>query len=379
MNDLIYKLPVSLKLRIGNLTTVFNFSKRESINRIDELRSVDFKEINSLDYKRKLRSFFSSSLWSAKEISEYLDYLYNDKINLYHEGTLSYKYPIIIGVIKNEADKLVNFFNHYKKLGRFNYVFIDNGSTDQSKEIVIDNGGTVYQCLEPFSTHRKLSWINKVYSTFPNNVWTLLLDADELLVYDGYEEGLIDKVLSRFDEKNIDLAGAVMIDMFSNKRTSRQNYLQKYIYFENNFHEEKSVYCNSVYGGIRERAFRFNNARMFLIKKHPVIKKNGDTLLMHCHYIYPFKRNYESQIYFGLLHYKLFDSEIDKFKRISTEESYGNGSIEYKNYYKVLAKKTYEEIFAISETTEMYVGTESLKKIQCIKDVRKLSYEKKDK
>lgn len=377
MYDLIYKLPVPLKSRIGNLKTLLDSTKREAINQIDHLRSVDFNQINSSDYKKSLKRFFSSSLWSAKEIIEYLDYLYNDKVDIYHKESVNYSNPTIIGVVKNEAGKLDSFFNHYKKIGRFNYVFIDNGSTDRSKEIIINNGGTVYQCLEPFSTHRKLSWINKVYSTFPNDVWTLLLDADELLIYNGYETLSINEVIQAFENLNINLVGAVMIDMFANHPTNCKDYLQEYIYFENNFHEEKSVYCNAVYGGIREREFKFSNNRMFLVKKHPLIKKTHDTLLMHCHYIYPFKRNYESEIYLGLLHYKLFDREIEKYKRIASEESYGNGSIEYKNYYKVLAQKAYEEIFAISEYTEKYLGTESLEKIQCIKDVRELIFEKR--
>lgn len=129
-----------------------------------------------------------------------------------------------------------------------------------------------------------------------------------------------------------------MIDMFSKEPVDRQEYINRYIFFENIFHEEKSFYFKSIYGGIREREFKFGDNRMFLIKKHPVVKKTSDSMLIHCHYIYPFKRNFESEVYFGLLHYKLFDSEIEKYRRIAKEQSYGNNSVEYKRYLKFLLK-----------------------------------------
>ena len=286
-----------------------------------------------------------------------------------HDEYIYENKPVIICVIKNEADKLENFFLHYKSLGEFNYIFIDNGSTDDSINILKKNNVKIYRCIEKFSTNRKVSWINKIYSTLPDGIWTILLDADELLTYIGYENRKINEILKIFEKRNINTAGAVMIDMFSKEPVDKLNYMDKYIYFENLFHEEKSFYFKSIYGGIREREFKFGNNRMFLIKKHPVVRKTSNSMLIHCHYIYPFKRNFESEVYFGLLHYKLFDSEIEKYRRIAKEQSYGNNSIEYKRYLKIFNEKSYADIFKSDKNTVCYEGSASLRLISCINEV----------
>lgn len=362
-------MPLFLKCILGKVNTLKNKEKRTAISEIAHCQSQDFPSINTPGYKNNLRKYLYMCAFSAKETREYIRYLYTDEIKLICQGKYEQGLPTIICVVKNEADKLNTFFNHYNKIGKFNFIIIDNGSSDSSVQIAIDNCAVIYQCTEAFSTNRKLSWINKVYSKIPIETWTILLDADELLVFDGYERMTVNDVLKAFDKKGIGTSAAIMIDMFSTKQCPRDKYLENYIYFENRFHEEKSFFFNSVYGGIREREFKFGKERIFLIKKHPIVKKDTDTMLIHCHYIYPFEKNFNSTIYFGLLHYKLFDSEIEKYKKIAIDGSYGDGSIEYKTYVKAFADKTYEQIFAISQDSVLYQGSESLKKIDCLHDV----------
>lgn len=53
----------------------------------------------------------AASLFDGKETREYIKYLYTDKIDLYYEGKFYKERPTIICVVKNEADKLENFFS----------------------------------------------------------------------------------------------------------------------------------------------------------------------------------------------------------------------------------------------------------------------------
>lgn len=375
MKNILFSFPLWIKIIIAKIKTMLNREKTNEIKKVKKMYSNDFENINTIEYKKNLMNFLRCNLWTADEVKNYIKYLYLDKIELINKGNFENERPTIICVVKNEADKLENFFEHYNKIGKFNFVFIDNNSTDKTIEILKENGVTIYLCVEKFSTNRKLSWINKVYSTLPNDSWTILLDADELLVYNNYENTNIDEILNAMDKNKINSAGAIMIDMFSNKPLGEKKYIEEYVFFENTFHEEKSYYFNSVYGGIREREFKFEKDRIFLIKKHPILKKQKDTMLIHCHYNYPFKYNLKSKIYFGLLHYKLFDSEIEKYKKIAESGGYENGSIEYKTYLKKLNDKSYEEIFAMSSNTEKYNGTESLKKIKCLCNVEDLKNE----
>ena len=370
--DFLCNLPLGTKMLLGSLKTYANGRKVEALKALADASCNDFPSLNTKDYKNNLRNYLVRSAFSADETRNYITWLYGDKITKIRDGETVAEWPYIICVVKNEKSKLVEFMRHYQALGNFNYVFIDNGSTDGTLELLNSYNVIVYQCLEKFSTKRKLSWINKVYSTLPVGTWTILLDADELLVYDGYEKTNFNQVINKFNHKNIKTAAAVMIDMFSLHPCNREEYFKHYLYFENSFHEEKSYYFNSIYGGIREREFKFTADRIFLIKKHPIVKKEKDTMLIHCHYIYPFNSNFEAVTYFGLLHYKLFDSEIKKYQDIAENGSYGNGSIEYKTYINTFKNKTYDEIFKPDDLTIKYEGTPSLERIKCLHDVREI-------
>ena len=69
------------------------------------------------------------------------------------------------------------------------------------------------------------------------------------------------------------------------------------------------------------------------------------------------------------MHYKLFDSEIQKYKKIAEDGSYGKGggSKEYKLYLNKFSQKKYEDIFKLDENTLEFKGTETLKKVSIIK------------
>ncbi len=372
LKDILCRLPLPVKLMLGRTKSALSGAKRAAVASVDGYSDPAFPAVNTPAYRKGLKGFLRACAFSAEECADYVRWLYTDKIEQIRSGSHLENAPTIICVAKNERDKLCNFFDHYRRLGRFNYIFIDNGSTDGSLELLEREGAAVYSVTEPFCTNRKLAWINKVYSTIPNGSWTVLLDADELLTFHGYEDTGFEKVLAAMDRQGITTAGAVMVDMFSAHPVGDGDYLESYVYFENRFHEESSFYFNSVYGGIREREFKFGEGRMFLIKKHPVVKKDERTMLIHCHYIYPYRRNFRSEIYFALLHYKLFDSEIEKYRRIAREGSYEGGSAEYKNYIRTFTEKSYEEIFRKSEDTELYGGTPSLEKISCLRNVREL-------
>lgn len=373
LKNIICIMPIHIKNIIADMLSLFNLKKKKILKDLKnnfEYNDEKFKNINELEYKKNLANCINKMICPVKDIKNFITYLYLDKIEITNEVELDYKNPTIICVVKNEYDKLLNFFEHYNKLGKINYIFIDNDSTDGTIELLKENNAKIYSVKEKFLTIRKLAWINKIYSTIPENSWTLLLDADELLVYYEYESKCLNELTEAFEKNNIEIAGAVMLDMFSKHSCSRNDYIKEYKFFQNSFEEKKSYWYNSIYGGIREREFNFLKERIFLIKKHPLVKKKKENILISCHYIYPFEKNLKAATYLALLHYKLFDNEIQKYKKIAEDGSYGKGggSKEYKLYLSKFAQKKYEDIFKTDENTLEFNGTETLKKISILKN-----------
>ena len=187
VNNLLYKLPIPIKIRLGYLKTLIDKKKRLAIKMANKYTCRDFSQLNNKYFRNALKKYYYACAWNSSDVENFSKWLYHDKVILINKSKMNKDFPYIICVVRNEANKLVHFFEHYNKIGQFNYIFIDNGSDDNTIDIIKRYGGTIYQCLEPFTTNRKLAWVNKVYSSLPNGVWTILLDADELLVCDGYE------------------------------------------------------------------------------------------------------------------------------------------------------------------------------------------------
>ena len=54
---------------------------------------------------------------------------------------------VVLCNVKDEIDRLPHFLRHYRAIGAKRFVFVDNGSTDQSSRYLADQGDCdVYHC-----------------------------------------------------------------------------------------------------------------------------------------------------------------------------------------------------------------------------------------
>jgi len=345
MKKLLCRFPLWLKKIVIYFLSFFNKNKNEAIKELQKssINQKEFYRLNDYELKKSLKKYLRCSITSSFELKNFISYLYNDEIKILKKIELKKDIPTIICVVKDEIDKINTFLDHYKSLGEFNFVFVDNGSTDGTLEILLNEPVMIYQVLGKFSTIRKLAWINKVYLNLPINNWYLLLDVDELMVYKGYEANNFNYFLSSLPPNTLSV-GALMIDMFAVENTNK-HYMETYKYFENSFTTRKSFYFEAIYGGFRQRAFNDDKKSLYLIKKHPLLYNDGIHFFCHCHYNYPYESNFKSSLMIGLLHYKLYANEMDKYKKIAMDKGYAFGSAEYKKYIEVLSNKEFSTIF----------------------------------
>lgn len=368
---LILKLPLFLKVFIAFMMNALNLSRRMIIKRFinDNKNCEKFNKNNKL-FIKTLKTFLNTNFYTKKEVADYLNWLYNDEINLVKPFSFKKNSPIILCVVKNDIIKIKKFIQHYKQLGFENFCFIDNDSNDGTFEFLISQDCCVYQVKEKYTTNRRISWIMNVKNVLPINEWIFLLDSDEFLVYSGCEKHKIREAITFFENSGIKLVSAVMIDMFSIVESNDLNDFEKtYIYFDNAFDNKKSYYFNSIYGGVRKRIFDSSTERKYLIKKHPVLKNSLDNLFCHSHYSFPYKENFKAKVYFGLLHYKFYENDIEKFKKIVEDKSYANGSAEYKNYVEILTSNKFEDIFTLGSCSLKYDDSSVLNNISVISNI----------
>jgi hypothetical protein len=113
-----------------------------------------------------------------------INYLvFNKNINM-----ISNKSLCILVIIKNEAMVIDEWINHYIWQGVDHFYIIDNGSTDNIKDILntyIDNGIVSYFYRD--EKHKQKEHYNEIYNKYIRNNWdwVIVCDVDEYFYYRG--------------------------------------------------------------------------------------------------------------------------------------------------------------------------------------------------
>lgn len=105
------------------------------------------------------------------------------------------------------------FFAHYRALGIERFVYLDNGSTDNSRELVANEPGTIVaRCDLNFRNYqRQLRYI--VTRDFLEGGWRLCVDPDELLDYPNAGHISVPDLVSRLAARGHTGVVAQMLEM----------------------------------------------------------------------------------------------------------------------------------------------------------------------
>jgi len=123
---------------------------------------------------------------------------------------------LVVSVVRNEMTMLPYFFEHYRKLGITCFVFVDNGSTDGTEEYLRNQTDVVLYATETEYKHANygVAWQQAVLGNHCLGKWVVLADADEFLVYPGYEYRPFAEFLAEVEKQKADAVLTFMVDMY---------------------------------------------------------------------------------------------------------------------------------------------------------------------
>jgi len=227
---------------------------------------------------------------------------------------------IAICVIRNDLEKLKKFLEHHRNLGIKQFAFLDDNSTDGTKEYLQEQQDVeLFGSSDSYATSRKDAWVNRIMAYYGIDRWYAVLDSDELLVYDNCEKFKIDKFIALMKNENIKSVSGKMIDIYF---YNEMEYFDKTGYFD----YYKSVYLYSS-GGMRHRIFGIQTP----LRKTPLFFFD-DKSISFAHYLFPFEKKSHKKNSIALLHYKFLESDLEKYKERIKNNCMHNGSHEYKKY-----------------------------------------------
>lgn len=121
---------------------------------------------------------------------------------------------VLLAPVQNGAYYLDAFFDHYRAMGVGHFVFLDNGSTDDTLDrIRAEPGTTIDQCLLPFGPYEDLMR-GYLADTYGQNRWCLFVDMDEILDFEGRQSGGIQALTRYMTAQGHTAMMAQMLEMF---------------------------------------------------------------------------------------------------------------------------------------------------------------------
>lgn len=143
--------------------------------------------------------------------------------------------PVLVCLVKDGEDFIEEFLSHYRALGFSEFVFLDNGSGDQTCALLKKEPDVLLlqsHLSFKYFYHSMQTWLVRRFS---NRRWTLLADIDEFFDFPRSEELEIGGLIQYLEEHRYEAVLAPMLDMYPKAITRDAedlNWYKTHRYFE---------------------------------------------------------------------------------------------------------------------------------------------------
>lgn len=180
---------------------------------------------------------------------------------------------------RNERLRLPYFLEYYRSIGVNHFFFVDNDSDDGALEYLKEQPDvSIWHTKASYKRARYgVDWLNWLQLRYAHGHWTLVVDADEFLVYPFCDTRPLRALTDWLDASSIKSFGTLVLDMYPKGAIDEQPYAEGQNPFEiaswfdsgNYTHKKNQRFGNLwIQGGPRSRVF-FHDAP----EKGPALNK----------------------------------------------------------------------------------------------------------
>jgi hypothetical protein len=131
---------------------------------------------------------------------------------------------LAVTTLRNEAERLPWFLKHHRRLGVDQFLIVDNGSADGSVEWLADQPDvSLWRTGHSYRAARfGLDWMTWLMMRHAHGHWTLMLDADELLIYAHHGARSLQELTRWLESLGQLVFGALILDLYPRGPLGRQ-------------------------------------------------------------------------------------------------------------------------------------------------------------
>ena len=271
-----------------------------------------------------------------------------DRTNMIRPGDV-----LLFSTFRNEEVRLHYFMQYYRNLGVDHFIFVDNDSTDGSREFLSEQKDTSVWTTKNSYKRSKFGtdWLNGLKAKYADGHWVLVVDVDEILVYPFCDTRNLRALTDWLDASSIKSFGTMLLDMYPKGKIQHariregRDPVKTAPYFDasNYFVERNKKYGNLwIQGGPRMRSF-FRDRPQFspALNKTPLVKwSRGYVFVSSTHTLLPRGLNLVYDEWGGqkpcgaLLHTKFMNTFSEKAEEEMKRKQHYAASREYRTYLK---------------------------------------------
>lgn len=253
--------------------------------------------------------------------------------------------------LRNERIRLPYFLRYYRDRGVSHFIFVDNDSTDGTREYLAGQGDcSVWTTPASYKRSRfGMDWLNALLRDYGHGHWCVVVDPDEFLVYPFCDTRPIPALTDWLESSSIKSFGAMLLDMYPKGPITTQPYSEGQNPFDiacwfdsGNYMIKRNWDFGNLWiqGGPRARLFFPDNPeRAPALNKIPLVKWDKNyAFASSTHMLLPRGLNLVFDEWGGekasgvLMHAKFLDTFTTKAREeLQRKQHYAN-SHEYKAY-----------------------------------------------
>lgn len=263
---------------------------------------------------------------------------------------------LCFATIRNEAQRLPFFLEHYRRLGVAHFLIVDNGSDDGSTELLkAQPDVSLWWTDHSYKRARfGIDWMTGLMTRYGHGHWCLTVDADELFIYPHHDSRTLREFTRSLEKRDQVACPALMLELYPQGPLGDQTYrpgqdpLDILQWFdEDGYHRRYQGPLKNwmVQGGVRQRVF-FQDApeRAPTLSKFPLVKWHWRyTYVSSTHSLLPpvlsmaGDPDHQECLSGVLLHTKFLPMVVERSAQEQRRQEHFSNSTAYDDYYDALA------------------------------------------